>query len=40
MDAMGNENRSTTPQSSTFKDFIFGHTPIAWRRRREPAERA
>jgi Xaa-Pro aminopeptidase len=24
MDAMGNENRSTTPQSSTFKDFIFG----------------
>jgi Xaa-Pro aminopeptidase len=24
MDAMGNENRTTTPQSQTFKDFIFG----------------
>jgi len=24
MDAMGNQNRSTTPQSKTFKDFIFG----------------
>lgn len=32
MDAMGNENRSTTPQSSTFKDFIFG----GWAERSEP----
>jgi len=32
MDAMGNENRSTTPQSSTFKDFIFG----GWAERPEP----
>ncbi|MEO5922038.1 MAG: aminopeptidase P family protein [Pseudolysinimonas sp.] len=30
---MGNENRSTTPQSSTFKDFIFG----GWAERTEPA---
>ncbi len=29
---MGNENRSTTPQSSTFKDFIFG----GWAERSEP----
>ena len=32
MDVMGNENRSTTPQSSTFKDFIFG----GWAERPEP----
>ena len=32
MDAMGNENRSTTPGSSTFKDFIFG----GWADRSEP----
>ncbi len=32
MDAMGNENRSTTPQSTTFKDFIFG----GWAERSEP----
>ena len=35
MDAMGNENRSTTPQSSTFKDFIFG----GWAERPEPRPR-
>lgn len=29
---MGNENRSTTPQSTTFKDFIFG----GWADRPEP----
>jgi Xaa-Pro aminopeptidase len=35
---MGNENRSTTPQSTTFKDFIFG----GWAERPEqtPAPRA
>jgi Xaa-Pro aminopeptidase len=33
MDVMGNENRSTTPQSSTFKDFIFG----GWAERSEPS---
>jgi len=32
MDVMGNENRSTTPQSSTFKDFIFG----GWAEHPEP----
>ena len=36
MDAMGNENRSTTPQSSTFKDFIFGD----WAERPEPRHRS
>lgn len=33
---MGNENRSTTPQSSTFKDFIFG----GWAERAEPRPKA
>ena len=31
-DGMGNENRSTTPQSTTFKDFISG----GWAERPEP----
>ena len=32
MGAMGNENRSTTPKSGTFKDYIFG----GWADRPEP----
>ncbi len=40
MDAMGNENRSTTPQSSTFKDFIFGGWAERLEARPEPRAQA